>query len=277
MNTNSYTQVEQIIKYISDNHINNPSLEDLSKKFNYDPFYLQKLFTEWVGISPKKFIQYLNLNNLKNKIFDSNNLNDLTYDSGLSSQSRVYDLFINFESVTPNEYKTSGNNIKIEYGVHDTLFGKALIAVSEKGITNLSFLEDNTDIENEIKSIRKMWFKSEINENFDKTRKYIKDIFKDTKDIKLFLKGTPFQLKVWEALLKIPEGKLYNYQNIAESINNPKACRAVGSAIGSNNIAYLIPCHRVIRKELNIGDYRWGSNRKKALICYEMSKKDKLI
>lgn len=273
MNINHYYKVEEIIKYISENHIENPTLDDLSKKFNYDSFYLQKLFTEWVGISPKKFIQYLNLNYLKTKIFESPNLDSLSSEVGLSSQSRVYDLFVNFEAVTPNEYKTNGQNIKIEYGIHDTLFGKALIAVSERGITNLSFLNDDKNIKNEISELHKMWFKSEIVENRSKTEKYIQEIFKNNTNTKLFLKGTQFQLKVWDALLKIPEGNLTTYEEIAKMVGNPKACRAVGSAVGSNNISYLIPCHRVIRKEISIGNYRWGSDRKKLMICYEMSKR----
>lgn len=273
MNNDNYYKIEEIIKYISKNFQNKIDLDLLSKEFNYSPYYLQKLFTDWVGISPKKFIQYLNLNYLKEKIYDDKNLDQISFESGLSSQSRIYDLFINFESMTPNEYKNFGQNIKIDYGIHKTPFGYALIAVTDRGLCNLSFIDINNK-EHEINNLKKQWFKSNIQENLKITEEINKQIFKDNKKVKLFLKGSQFQLKVWEALLKIPEGNLTTYQSIAKMIDKPKSCRAVGNAVGANNISYLIPCHRVIRKEINIGNYRWGIERKKILISYEMCKQD---
>lgn len=273
MNSSNYYKIEEIIKYISNNFKNKVDLDLLAKEFNLSSFYLQKLFIDWVGISPKKFVQYLNLNYLKEKIYDNKSLEQISFEAGLSSQSRIYDLFINFESMTPNEYKNFGQNIKIEYGVHETIFGHALIATTNKGLCNLSFIDyENKDIE--INNLKKQWFKSHIEENLLSTKELVNEIFIDNKKVKLFLKGSQFQLKVWEALLKIPEGNLTTYENIAEMIGKPKACRAVGNAIGSNNISYLIPCHRVIRKEINIGNYRWGIDRKKMLIGYEMSKRE---
>lgn len=265
---NNYYMIESIIKYLDNNFKHQPDLEELANHFEMSPFYLQKIFTDWVGISPKKFVQYITTNYLKSQIYNAKSLDEISFNAGLSSQSRVYDLFINFEGVTPNEYKTFGENLEIEYGFHETLFGLCLIATTTRGICYLAFVDNNHD--EKLSELKKLWNKSKIIRNQDKTFEIIESIFNKNQKVKLFLKGTSFQLKVWEALLKIPEGKLSTYQGIAEKIDNPKASRAVGSAIGANNIAYLIPCHRVIRKEGIIGEYRWGSPRKKALIGFEM-------
>ncbi|MFN4150050.1 MAG: methylated-DNA--[protein]-cysteine S-methyltransferase, partial [Candidatus Sericytochromatia bacterium] len=194
---------------------------------------------------------------------------------GLSSQSRVYDLFVTIDSMTPNEYKTSGIGLNIEYGYHQTPFGEAFIAISKRGICALDFV-DNFDKTEELKRFRNKWYLAEIKENTISTKETINKIFnkplEQLEKLNLLVQGTNFQIKVWEALLKIPSGGVSTYGQIANFIENPKASRAVGSAVGSNPISYLIPCHRVIRNEGILGQYHWGKEKKKAMIGWEMSK-----
>jgi AraC family transcriptional regulator, regulatory protein of adaptative response / methylated-DNA-[protein]-cysteine methyltransferase len=270
----NYSRVEEAIKFLTDNFKQQPSLYDVADHANVSPFHFQKIFTEWAGISPKKFLQYLTVEELKKEIKRSENLSEAAERVGLSAQSRVYDLFVNIESVTPNEFKTKGEGIEIEYGVHTTPFGKCLIASTPRGICSMNFLENNLDAL--LSHLRSHWENATIKKNNAATRSIAENIFSTDKKekIKLLVKGTPFQIKVWEALLKIPFGSIASYQHIANSLGNPNASRAVGTAIGSNPVAYLIPCHRVIRQEAIIGQYRWGSLRKTALIGWEKAKSD---
>jgi AraC family transcriptional regulator, regulatory protein of adaptative response / methylated-DNA-[protein]-cysteine methyltransferase len=270
----NYSRVEKAIKFLTDNFKQQPSLYDVADHANVSPFHFQKIFTEWAGISPKKFLQYLTIEELKKELKKTNNLSEAAERVGLSAQSRVYDLFVNIESVTPNEFKTKGEGIEIEYGVHNTPFGECLIANTPRGICSMNFLENNLD--EFLSDLQSHWKNAIIKKNSAATKSIAENIFStDKKDeIKLLVKGTPFQIKVWEAVLKIPFGSVASYQNIANSLGNPNANRAVGTAIGSNPVAYLIPCHRVIRQEAIIGEYRWGTNRKKALIGWERAKSD---
>lgn len=274
MENENYYRIEKAIKYITDNFKEQPNLEDVSSYLNISPYHFQKIFSEWAGISPKKFLEYLTINFLKEKIYDTKNIDEASEIAGLSSQSRVYDLFVNIEAVTPNEYKTKGNNLKIEYGFHKSPFGEVLLATTERGITDIQFLvNDNKDLL--LQQLKNKWSNSMILENTVKTKEIADKLFSSNyknNKFNVLLKGTNFQVKVWEALLKIPDGLLVTYQTIANQINNPKAVRAVGTAIGSNPVAFLIPCHRVIRKEGKIGDYRWGTERKKIIVGYEMAK-----
>lgn len=193
MNNENYYKVESIIKYLSDNFKTQPELDELAEKFDTSSFHLQKTFTEWVGISPKKFLQYLTTNYLKSKIYDSKSIDATSDSAGLSSQSRVYDLFTKFEGMTPNEYKKSGENIQIEYGFYPTIFGECLIGLTERGICHLSFTDDNA--KDNINQLKLKWSKSKITENQEKINNIAQDIFKNNQTIKLFLKGTNFQIK----------------------------------------------------------------------------------
>jgi AraC family transcriptional regulator of adaptative response/methylated-DNA-[protein]-cysteine methyltransferase len=268
----NYKRVEEAIKFLTENYKQQPSLYDVADEVNVSPFHFQKIFTEWAGISPKKFLQYLTVEELKKELHKTNNLGEAAELVGLSAQSRVYDLFVNIEAVTPNEYKTKGAGINIEYGIHATPFGDCLLAATERGICNMSFAVDNADIL--LSELQSNWENASIKKNQDSTKEFVEGIFdKHTrKDIKLLVRGTAFQVKVWEALLKIPFGSVTSYQTIASTIGNSNAMRAVGSAVGANPVAYLIPCHRVIRQEAIIGQYRWGSLRKTALIGWEKAK-----
>jgi AraC family transcriptional regulator, regulatory protein of adaptative response / methylated-DNA-[protein]-cysteine methyltransferase len=268
----NYKRIEEAIKFLTENYKQQPSLYDVADEVNVSPFHFQKIFTEWAGISPKKFLQYLTVEELKKELHKTSNLVEAAERVGLSAQSRVYDLFVNIEAVTPNEYKTKGAGINIAYGVHATPFGNCLLAVTDRGICSMSFVEDN--INQLLAELQSHWKNARIEKNEPKTKAFAENIFDaSTKTaINLLVRGTAFQVKVWEALLKIPFGAVTSYQTIANTIGNPNGMRAVGSAMGANPVAYLIPCHRVIRREAIIGQYRWGSLRKTALIGWEKAK-----
>jgi AraC family transcriptional regulator, regulatory protein of adaptative response / methylated-DNA-[protein]-cysteine methyltransferase len=257
-------------------------LDEVAEVVHLSPFHFQRLFTEWAGISPKRFLQFLTVDFLKSKLQESKNLNEAAEAAGLSSQSRVYDLFTTLEAVTPQEYKQNGSGIRIEYGIHETPFGQSLIGVTERGVCWLSFINTDEDARYELEKMKEHWNNSVFHQDQEITQEFIKKIFTRLTSppgrgaggegkMHLFVKGTNFQIKVWEALLKLPLGNVTTYQDIATQIQNPKAMQAVGSAVGSNHIAYLIPCHRVIRKDGVLGEYRWNATRKKSIIGWEMA------
>jgi AraC family transcriptional regulator of adaptative response/methylated-DNA-[protein]-cysteine methyltransferase len=273
----NYKRVEEAIRFLVENSKKQPSLYDVAGMANISPFHFQKIFTQWAGISPKKFLQYITVKELKKELNKTQNLVEAAENVGLSAQSRVYDLFVNIEGVTPNEYKTKGQGIKIEYGIHASPFGNCLIATTGRGICALNFIEENTELL--LQELQDQWQQAHLVKNQKSTKALLEKIFTGNakQEIKLMVKGTPFQIKVWEALLKIPFGSVASYQMLANSIGNPDAARAVGSAIGSNPVAFLIPCHRVIRREGVIGQYRWGNTRKTALITWEKAKQEGLM
>ncbi len=268
----NYTRIAKAIEYITENAKAQPTLEQVAEKVHLSPFHFQRLFTDWAGVSPKKFLQFLTTQYLKETIGTTANLIEAADMAGLSAQSRVYDLFTSIEAVTPNEYKSGGIGLTISYGYHITLFGECFIAITARGICGMAFV-DNGSKQNLFNDFVKKWHFARIEKEEVVTEKYIQKIFNSNEkgEYKILVQGTQFQLKVWEALLNIPSGRLTTYQGIANKINNPKAVRAVGTAIGENPIAYLIPCHRVIRKEGKLGEYRWGSIRKKLLVGWEAS------
>lgn len=270
----NYERIERAIQYLEQNFQRQPELEEVAEKVHLSPFHFQRLFTDWAGISPKRFLQYLTVDFLKTKLQDTRSIMEAAEIAGLSSQSRVYDLFTTLEAVTPDEYKKSGAGIGIEYGFHQTPFGLALIGITERGICWLSFIGSGDEPKYALEEMKNHWHNSVFHENFSATSEVATRIFTSAPDKKLhlFVKGTNFQVKVWEALLRIPQGEVTTYQQVAQSIANPKALQAVGSAVGSNHIAYLIPCHRVIRKDGVLGEYRWSSARKKTIIGWEMAR-----
>lgn len=273
----NYHRIEQAIKFLEDNFQRQPELDEVAEKVHLSPFHFQRIFTEWAGISPKRFLQFLTVDFLKEKLTESRNLVEAAESAGLSSQSRVYDLFTTLEAVTPQEYKKQGEGIRIEYGFHETTFGECLIGVTERGICWLSFIPTDADPVHELEQMKEHWHNSVFHQNQNLTQGFVDRIFTakgsgNQGKLHLFVKGTNFQVKVWDALLKIPTGSVTTYQGVAEKIESPKAMQAVGSAVGSNHIAYLIPCHRVIRKDGILGEYRWSSTRKKSIIGWEMAR-----
>ena len=270
-----YIKIAEAIAYLQKHIQDQPDLNQVADHVNLSPFHFQKLFTEWAGVSPKQFLQYLSIEYAKNILLTtSSTLFDTAHETGLSSTSRLHDLFVTIEGMTPGEYKNGGKNLMIQYSIQECIFGRYLIASTTKGVCQLSFFDENES--DMIAELHKNWYSASIKPGTDIFQEKIIHFFKkghSTEQIKLHLKGTFFQLKVWEALLKIPEGCLCSYQKIAGHIDKPKASRAVGSAIGSNPVAYIVPCHRVIKNMGIIGEYRWGSIRKKAMIAREASQK----
>lgn len=270
-----YNRITQAIRYLESNFLAQPNLDEVAAQLQLSPAHFQRLFTEWAGVSPKRFLQYLTINHLRNRITAYSNLAEASEQSGLSAQSRVYDLFTRLEAVTPQEYKTQGSGIVIAYGFHETPFGRCLIGTTSRGVCWLSFVSGPED--EELSKLTAHWFRSKTQPDQVSTLETVNRIFFQVPDKKqqalsVLVKGTNFQVKVWEALLRIPQTNLVTYEGVAGLIGKPSAQRAVGSAVGANHIAWLIPCHRVIRKSGIIGDYRWGSDRKKSMIGWEMAK-----
>ena len=267
-----YQRVARAIEFLDTHFQQQPELDEVARQVHLSPHHFQRIFTEWAGVSPKKFMQYLSIDHLRSRIFDLNNLNEAAEAVGYSTQSRVYDLFVSIEAVTPREFKTGGQGLDIRYGFHPTPFGECLIGLTARGICALSFV-DETNKQAEFDDFLDRWQAARLWSDPAGTAPTVEQIFgqKATQKVHLLVQGTNFQLKVWEALLKIPAGAVSTYQHIAQNIGQPAATRAVGAAIGRNPVAYLIPCHRVIRKEGLVGQYHWGSTRKKALLGCEMA------
>lgn len=271
-----YEKIENIILYLEKNYRSHPSLEEIADYISLSPFHMQRLFKRWAGISPKRFIQYLTLGYAKSVLQNSGSLLDAAYESGLSGPGRLHDLFVTFDAITPGEFKRRGENIQIQYGIHQSPFGSCLIGITDRGICWLSFFGTDGQ-KRSLTELSQQWKGATITENRQLTKEYIEKIFrqgqkKSQKSLNLYLKGTNFQIKVWEALLNLPQGGLFSYQYLAQSIGRPDASRAVASAIGQNPISYLIPCHRVLQKSGKISGYRWGSARKKAIIAWEAAR-----
>jgi AraC family transcriptional regulator, regulatory protein of adaptative response / methylated-DNA-[protein]-cysteine methyltransferase len=275
-----YRLIEQAIQYIEANVQHQPELAEIASAVGLSEYHFQRLFTRWAGISPKRFMQFLTKEQAKELLNKSENLLDTTHQIGLSSLGRLHDLFVSTEAVTPGEYKSHGAGVNIHYGIHVTPFGKCLIATTERGICNLGFIDSSEG--KAIDNLVEQWKHAAMIEDYQATAPLVNRIFLDREagspsfdklnpTLKLHLRGTNFQIKVWEALLNIPTGALTTYEQIATQIGNPRAVRAVGSAIGDNPIAYLIPCHRVIRKSGEFGNYLYGSARKKAILARELN------
>lgn len=273
----NYQRIESAIKYLAANYRDQPNLDEVAQAVHLSPFHFQRIFTEWAGITPKRFLQYLTTEHLKSKLTATRNILEAADAAGLSSQSRVYDLFVTLEAVTPQEYKTSGGGLKIQYSFQETPFGECLIAVTERGVCGLQFVIDDNR-EEALQCLQKQWSNADLEENTSLTRQTVQQIFYANEPSKLhvLVKGTNFQVKVWNALLNIPVGEVASYQLLAKKINHPKALQAVGSAVGANPIGYLIPCHRVIKNEGLVGEYHWGSAKKRLILGWEMAQAEKV-
>jgi AraC family transcriptional regulator, regulatory protein of adaptative response / methylated-DNA-[protein]-cysteine methyltransferase len=270
-----YQRIEQAIRYIEQNFQQQPTLKKIAEEVNLSEFHFERMFTKWAGTSPQRFMRFLSKEYAKSVLIKTKDLLDTTVLMGLSSPSRLHDLFVTYEAMTPAEYKRQGEGLTIFYGIHQTTFGFAFIAITVRGILELTFLPDNQIID-ELVRLKNEFQNADFEENQVSTAIVIEQIFSEEnhqnpKPINLLLRGTNFQIKVWEALLKIPSGRVACYEDIATLIQKPTAQRAVGTAIGSNHIAYLIPCHRVIQKIGTTGNYRWGEYRKKAILGWEAS------
>ena len=269
-----FNRVKEAIEYISENYKYQPSLDKISEHIHLSPFHFQRLFKEWAGISPKRFLQYISIQHAKQILRETQaTLFDTAFEVGLSGTSRLHDLFINIEGMTPAEYKNEGSYLTINYSFALSPFGEIIVASTPKGICHMSFVENR---EEAIKNLTSIFPKANYQNSADEIQKNAIRIFnldwESLDKIKLHIKGSDFQLKVWQALLNIPMGQLSSYQNIANFINSPKASRAVGNAVGRNPGAYLIPCHRIIQSTGALGDYHWGHIRKTSMIGWEAAK-----
>lgn len=268
----NYSRIAEAINYIKDNFKKQPSLDEIAEKINLSPAHFQRLFTEWAGTSPKKFLQYISIEYAKNLLKENQEVTlfDATFETGLSSTSRLHDLFISLEGMTPAEYKDGGKNLYINFSFADSPFGNLIVASTSKGVCYMAFEEDETLA---LTTLKNKFPNAVFQRRLDLIQQNALFIFQNDwsklPEVKLHLKGTDFQLKVWESLLKIPMGQLSTYGKIASEIGSPNASRAVGTAIGSNAVAYLIPCHRVIQASGSIGGYMWGPTRKIAMIGWE--------
>ncbi len=270
-----YQSIEQAISFLEENYRHQPALKEVAGSVNLSEFHFQRLFTRWVGISPKRYLQYLTKESAKRLLEKSKSLLDVTYETGLSSPGRLHDLFVGCEAVTPGEYKERGAGLTIRFGFHPSPFGECLLGVTGRGICHLSFV-DQHDRPGALDIFRRRWLRAELLEDPASTLPLIDRIFsplnqKRLPPLHLFLNGTNFQIKVWEALLRVPAGYAVSYEDIAVSIGKPSAPRAVSNALAQNPIAFLIPCHRVIRKTGDHGGYRYGTARKKALLAWEQA------
>ena len=268
-----YLRIEHAITFLQSNHTRQPDLKDVAQSIHLSEYHFQRLFSRWAAISPKRFLQYLTVEHAKQVLKESRSLLDATFETGLSSPGRLHDLFITVEAMTPGEFKNEGAGLTIQYGFHPTMFGECLLAVTQRGICGLSFVPTGKKTQ-VLAELRDRWSGAKFSEEPRSTQPYVDRLFSRTrrssqKPLPLLLKGTNFQIKVWEALMRIPEGSVLSYEDVARAIGNPKASRAVGTAVGDNPIAYIIPCHRVIQQAGVIGNYHWGSARKKALLGWE--------
>jgi AraC family transcriptional regulator, regulatory protein of adaptative response / methylated-DNA-[protein]-cysteine methyltransferase len=267
----NFRRITRAIEYISANFREQPNLDRIAAEVHLSSFHFQRMFTEWAGVGPKKFLQYITVEYAKKMLKENNaTLFDAAVETGLSGTGRLHDLFVHIEGMTPGEYKNGGENLMIHYNFADSPFGNLLIASTPKGICHLAFADDKIlALETLKENFPRADFKNKAEPMHQQALSFFSRNRKEYNPVKLHVKGTGFQIKIWEALLKIPMGHLTTYGEIATRIGQPKASRAVGGAIGDNPVAYLIPCHRIIRSSGIIGQYHWGNARKTAIIGWE--------
>lgn len=267
----NYKRISTAIDYIVTHFKEQPSLDDVARYVHLSPFYFQRLFSDWAGTTPKKFLQYISLEHARKLLKNEQaSLSHTAFDTGLSGTGRLHDLFVQIEGMTPAEYKSGGENLTINYSYAPSLFGELIVASTPKGVCYLAFTDaDVNPIDDLQQRFPSATLQQKVDVNQQNALRFFQHERTNLSSIKLHLKGTPFQLKVWEALLKIPMGNLSSYGHIAAQVGNEAACRAVGIAIGSNPVSFLIPCHRVIQSTGKIGGYMWGTTRKIAMIGWE--------
>jgi AraC family transcriptional regulator of adaptative response/methylated-DNA-[protein]-cysteine methyltransferase len=267
-----YERIARAIEYLDEHRARQPALDEVARQVNLSPHHFQRLFTRWAGVSPKRFLQFLTIEHAKSRLVSDRSLLDLSLDVGLSGPGRLHELFVTLEAMSPGEYRRRAAGLAIAYGVHPTRFGPALIAATARGICGLHFI-DRAAPE---RLLHREWPGATLRQDPDATGALAARIFGPLqrssapgKPLALLVKGSNFQIQVWRALLRLPPGRVASYRQIAQSIGRPLAARAVGSAIGANPVAWLIPCHRVIRESGHLSHYRWGPTRKAALLGWE--------
>jgi len=274
-----YTRIADAIGFFKENFKAQPKLDEVAEHVNLSPFHFQRMFKDWAGVTPKQFLQYLSVEHAKEilKQEDANVFNT-ALETGLSGGGRLHDLFIKVEGMTPGEYRNGGAMLQINYSFADTPFGKVIVASTPKGICHMAFVDEGE--EKALEQLKTSFPNAVYAQLVDRIQQNALFIFTQDwsrlDEIKLHLKGTDFQIKVWETLLKVPAGGLTTYASLAKKAGSENAYRAVGTAVGSNPVAFLIPCHRVIKSTGEIGQYHWGSNRKNAIIGWEAALKERV-
>jgi AraC family transcriptional regulator of adaptative response/methylated-DNA-[protein]-cysteine methyltransferase len=271
---NNYERIAQVIRFLDERHVDQPDLAALAKRVGLSQFHFHRLFSNWAGVTPKDFLQCLTLAHAKELLRDGENILDVALESGLSGPGRLHDLCVNLEAASPGELKSGGAGWTILSGFADSPFGKCLIAESPRGICHLSFVETE---KTSLSGLQQDWPQARLKRDDSAAAQLATRIFARPDDsqpqpaLRAFVRGTPFQVRVWRALLQVQPGTLTSYGRLAQVMDQPDAARAVGSAVAKNPLAYLIPCHRVIRETGVIGDYHWGRIRKRAIIAWESS------
>lgn len=281
-NSQSYALVANAIRYLDRHVLQQPSLEDVARALNVSALHLQKVFSAWVGLSPKRFLQFLTKEHAKTILLETDSILSASLDLGLSSPSRLHDLMVNCEAMTPAQVKKRGDGIDVVWGRGVTPFGDATLAWTSKGICHLSFDTDHevVQVDTEL-TLRQRWPSALLSVDHVQAQQQLHTIFRTLDQaptpqrppLHLWLQGTNFQIKVWEALMQVPEGHMISYQQLATQAGSPRAARAVGSAMAANGVAFLIPCHRVIRETGDVGHYRWGRERKQAMLGWEAARR----
>ena len=267
-----FQRIAAAIHYLVDRQEDQPELEDVAAVVGLSPHHFQRVFTRWAGLSPKKFLKHITLDAAKNRLDASLSVMDAAFDVGLSGASRLHDLFVTVDAVTPGEYKSHGNGMVFKYGFHPSLFGEVIVVVSERGLAGLGFTTEIGRTQ-ALAEQNNGWDRATWKHDQKVTNSYAEQVFSGapnpTVPLSVLMRGTPFQIKVWEALLRIPSGKVISYGVLANRLRQPTAARAVGTACGANRVGFLIPCHRVIRETGAITGYRWGADRKHAMLAWE--------
>ncbi len=278
-----YEQIAQAIAYIRDNARLQPSLEQIASHVGLSPWHFQRKFTSWVGVSPKRFLEFLTVQHAKELLNNSASILDASLDLGLSGPGRLHDQFVTVEAVTPGQYKRLGGGLQIYYGIHPSPVGMMLLALTDKGICELAFGSMEV-LDREVKDMERCWPAAQVSHAPQRTAPTAGRLFSSSNreqdgneaGFQLFVKGTNFQVNVWRALLRIPEGALVSYKQLAQMTANPSAIRATASAVGANPVSYLIPCHRILRTSGELGGYHWGIERKRALIAWDSARAESL-
>jgi len=287
MNVSSdYDTVARAIRFLRERHKSQPSLEEIAAHVGFSQFHFQRLFSRWAGVSPKRFLQFLTVESAKERLRASDPVLQAAFASGLSGPARLHDLFVATTAVTPGEFKAGGRALEIRHGLVDTPFGPAFLGTTHRGLCHLAFLDPGEeDGSLALPVLAEAWPEASLIRDDGAASELAKTIFKGHpksgsaspgppgRPLSLLLKGTNFQIQVWEALLRMPSGTLTTYGRLAQALERPGAARAVGTAVGRNSIAFLIPCHRVIREEGTLGGYRWGPTRKEAILGWESAQK----
>jgi AraC family transcriptional regulator of adaptative response/methylated-DNA-[protein]-cysteine methyltransferase len=272
-----YERIARAIAFITSRVDWQPTLEEVAADQHLSPFHFQRLFSRWAGVTPKRFLQVLTVERAKRLLDESRPLLEVSNSLGLSSGSRLYDHFVRLEAVTPGEYKMGGEGLTIEFGVGDTPFGSAFVAATSRGVCNLAFLDDDDDAAH-VEALSKRWPKAVLRENDRRAGRLIGSIFATDRErdgpLSLHVLGTNFQVNVWRALLEISPGAVTSYSRVAARIGRPESARAVGRAVGTNPVAFLIPCHRVIQQSGDLGGYHWGVTRKQAIQAWEAARSE---